>query len=190
MWLPFRHFCYLFKSFLRSKHEAAKSRRLFGTKVWAALFHEGGEGLLGIGLLQALRNHPQEDAQHHVEHCPVMLHEVARPLLDRQHPLAHRQAVPCAMPWIMVRGRQYSVQMSNDPGPSIQLQVSGVVVMAPPAYPVYYARSYYPPTTLELGYGPLGRLPGAMSLALMAGADRTFKPEATGFVFLPLPRGG
>jgi hypothetical protein len=65
-----------------------------------------------------------------------------------------------------------------------------VVVVAPPAYPVCYARPYCPPTTLELGYGPLGRLPGAWSLALMAGADRTFKPEATVFVFLPLPRGG
>jgi hypothetical protein len=26
--------------------------------------------------LQALRNHPQNNTQHHVEHCPVMLHEV------------------------------------------------------------------------------------------------------------------
>ena len=169
MWLPFRHFCYLFKSFLRSKHAAAKSRRLFGTKVWAALFHEGGEGLLGIGLLQALRNHPQEDAQHHVEHCPVMLHEVARPLLDRQHPLAHRQAVPCAMPWIMVRGRQYSVQMSNDPGPSIQLQVSGVVVMAPPAYRVYYARSVLPAYYAGTGLRPIGAATGGMVIGTDGG---------------------
>jgi hypothetical protein len=41
--------------------------------------------------LQALRNDPQEDAQHHVEHCPVALHGVARPLGHRQHPLAHRR---------------------------------------------------------------------------------------------------
>ncbi len=42
--------------------------------------------------LQALRNHPQEDAQHHVQYSPVTLHEVAQPLRHRQHPLAHRQA--------------------------------------------------------------------------------------------------
>ena len=42
--------------------------------------------------LQAMRNNAQEDAQHHVEHNPVALHEVAQPLRDRQHPLAHRQA--------------------------------------------------------------------------------------------------
>lgn len=42
--------------------------------------------------MQALRNDPQEDAQHHVEYRPVALHEVAQPLRDRQHPLAHRQA--------------------------------------------------------------------------------------------------
>ena len=42
--------------------------------------------------LQALRNHPQEDAQHHIEHRPVALHEVTKPLGNRQHPLAHRQA--------------------------------------------------------------------------------------------------
>jgi hypothetical protein len=34
----------------------------------------------------------QEDAQHHVEHHTVTLHEVAQPLWHRQHPLAHRQA--------------------------------------------------------------------------------------------------
>ena len=42
--------------------------------------------------LQALRDDPQEDAQHHVEHGPVALHEVAQSLRNRQHPLAHRQA--------------------------------------------------------------------------------------------------
>ena len=41
--------------------------------------------------LQALRNDPQEDAQHHVEHSPVTLHEVAQSLRDGEHPLAHRQ---------------------------------------------------------------------------------------------------
>ena len=33
-----------------------------------------------------------EDAQHHIEHWPVALHEVTKPFGDRQHPLAHRQA--------------------------------------------------------------------------------------------------
>ena len=33
-----------------------------------------------------------EDAQHHIEHWPVALHEVTKPLGTRQHPLAHRQA--------------------------------------------------------------------------------------------------
>ena len=41
--------------------------------------------------LQALGNHPQKDAQHHIEHGPVALHEVAQPLGHRQYPLAHRQ---------------------------------------------------------------------------------------------------
>jgi hypothetical protein len=51
--------------------------------------HMGRPGAVG---LQSLRNHPQEDTQHHVEHCLVTLHEVAQSLRDRQHPLAHRQA--------------------------------------------------------------------------------------------------
>ena len=42
--------------------------------------------------LQALSNHPQKNTQHHVEHGPVALHEVAQSLWNRQHPLAHRQA--------------------------------------------------------------------------------------------------
>ena len=42
--------------------------------------------------LQALRNDPQKDAQHHVQSCIVALHEVAQSLRDREHPLAHRQA--------------------------------------------------------------------------------------------------
>jgi uncharacterized protein YcfJ len=76
-------------------------------------------------------------------------------------------------------GRQYAVQMPNDPGPSIQLQVSPVgarnttdapavmyqqpayiesstVFVAPPAYPRgYYNRPYYPPAGVEfnIGYG-------------------------------------
>lgn len=78
-------------------------------------------------------------------------------------------------------GRQYSVQMQNDPGPSIPLQVTPVganapmaapvnqvvvappvfvqppmVVVAQPAYPVYYTRPYYPPVSLELGLGYWG----------------------------------
>ena len=33
-----------------------------------------------------------EDAQHHIEHWPVALHEVPQPLGHGEHPLAHRQA--------------------------------------------------------------------------------------------------
>ena len=42
--------------------------------------------------LQALRDDPQKNTQHHVEHGPITLHEVAQSLGHRQHPLAHRQA--------------------------------------------------------------------------------------------------
>ena len=42
--------------------------------------------------LQALRNDPQKNPQHHIEHWPVALHEVTKPLWNREHPLAHRQA--------------------------------------------------------------------------------------------------
>ena len=75
-------------------------------------------------------------------------------------------------------GRQYSVQMPNDPGPTIQLSVAPVganpqqevaptyaaapqpvysqapvVVMQQPVYPMYYTRPYYPPISLHFGYG-------------------------------------
>jgi len=75
-------------------------------------------------------------------------------------------------------GKQYAVQMPNDPGPTISLQVSPVgagaqmappegnvtylqpvygqpvnVLVAPPAYPGYYARPYYPPIGIELDFG-------------------------------------
>jgi len=78
-------------------------------------------------------------------------------------------------------GRQYSVQMPNDPGPTVQLQVTPVGVNNPnPAYspqvpavqqtyvpaPViesrviyqpYYPRPYYfPPVNLHFGYGHWG----------------------------------
>lgn len=67
-------------------------------------------------------------------------------------------------------GKRYSVQMPNDPGPTIQLQVTPVGmsnpaptspiyevqptygVMAPPVYPGYYNRPYYPPAVIELDY--------------------------------------
>jgi hypothetical protein len=42
--------------------------------------------------LQALRNDPQKNTQHHVEHSPITLHEVAQSLRDGEHPLAHWQA--------------------------------------------------------------------------------------------------
>jgi uncharacterized protein YcfJ len=79
-------------------------------------------------------------------------------------------------------GKQYSVQLPNDPGPTIALQVSPVgmsppVAQAPapapqvryvqpevvtiaqpvyPVYPVYYPRPYYPPVTFQWGYGGWG----------------------------------
>jgi len=80
-------------------------------------------------------------------------------------------------------GKQYSVQMPNDPGPTIALQIGpaggsyaaaptpapGPVVTQPPVYvqppviistqqviPTYYARPYYPPISLELGWGYWG----------------------------------
>jgi len=81
-------------------------------------------------------------------------------------------------------GRQYAVQMPQDPGPTIQLQVSAVgasTQMAPPAntviqtqpvyvqpssvivtqpaypvYPAYYTRPYYPPISIEIGRGYWG----------------------------------
>jgi hypothetical protein len=46
----------------------------------------------GAAGLEALGNHPREDAQHHVEHCAIALHELAQALGHGQHPLAHRQA--------------------------------------------------------------------------------------------------
>jgi len=74
-------------------------------------------------------------------------------------------------------GKQYTVQMPNDPGPSVQLQVSPVgavaqtvqpssvqpvysqpsyVVVAPPAYYGYYTPNYVVPFALGLGFGYLG----------------------------------
>jgi hypothetical protein len=44
-----------------------------GADVLGRLVHICRTGAVG---LQALRDDPQEDAQHHVEHCPVTLHEV------------------------------------------------------------------------------------------------------------------
>jgi uncharacterized protein YcfJ len=78
-------------------------------------------------------------------------------------------------------GKQYSVQMINNPGPTIQLQISLVgatkqgvppkvattyqepaytqsstVAVPQEAYPVYVQRPYYPPISLNLGYGYWG----------------------------------
>lgn len=74
-------------------------------------------------------------------------------------------------------GKQYNVQMPNDPGPTIELQVSPVgassqmdgppvstsyqqpmyvqpaeIFVASPVYPRYYARPYYPPIGVELNF--------------------------------------
>ncbi len=80
-------------------------------------------------------------------------------------------------------GKQYSVQLPNDPGPTLQLQVSPVAQMAPPVgtvtsvqaaypqpgyvvqspdyYPGYYAPDYYQsdyflPFAIGLGFGMWG----------------------------------
>lgn len=76
-------------------------------------------------------------------------------------------------------GKQYSVQMPNDPGPTIALQVSPVgagvpstptqvvtqqptfiqppvVITTQQTYPVYYTRPYYPGVNLEFGWGYWG----------------------------------
>jgi hypothetical protein len=80
-------------------------------------------------------------------------------------------------------GKQYSVQMPNDPGPSVQLHITPVgalaqgsnnpppvtynqvatqpdVVMVQPAYPVYQQPYYYPPVQLNLGLGYWGGYDG------------------------------
>lgn len=68
-------------------------------------------------------------------------------------------------------GKQYAVQMPNDPGPTIALNVSpqgsvppagamaspvyvqpATVVMGPPVYRSYYPAPYYPPVAIEFGY--------------------------------------
>jgi len=75
-------------------------------------------------------------------------------------------------------GKQYSVQMPQDPGPTLQLQVTPVgslptvpsptaqlenggaqpatVIVAQPAYPAYYPQPYYPPVSVNLGLGYWG----------------------------------
>ena len=58
--------------------------------------------------LQALREHPQKDPQHHVEHWAVALPEVAQSLRHRQHPLTHRQAGEDVIRQVRRRLRQYS----------------------------------------------------------------------------------
>jgi uncharacterized protein YcfJ len=79
-------------------------------------------------------------------------------------------------------GKQYSVQMPSDPGPTVQLQIAPVgaiqqaappmttetypqaayaqqpttIVLTQPAYPVYAPRLFYPPISLNFGYGYWG----------------------------------
>jgi hypothetical protein len=60
-----------------------------GTDVQACLVHMGRTGAVG---LQSLCDHPQKDAQHHVQHRPIALHEVPQSLGHGEHPLAHRQS--------------------------------------------------------------------------------------------------
>ena len=56
--------------------------------VQRRLVHLGRLGDVG---LSALRNDPRGSAQHHVQSCPVTPHEIAQPLRDGEHSLAHRQ---------------------------------------------------------------------------------------------------
>jgi uncharacterized protein YcfJ len=77
-------------------------------------------------------------------------------------------------------GKQYSAQMPHDPGPTLALQIGPVgaigseqrqtypadipvyedpppVVVTQPVYPIYYPRPYYyPPVTLDFGFGYWG----------------------------------
>ncbi|MDR3367862.1 hypothetical protein [Rhodoferax sp.] len=75
-------------------------------------------------------------------------------------------------------GKRYTVQMPQDPGPTLQLQVTPVgslpatsnvttqapiydvqpaqVIVTQPAYPVYYPQPYYPPVSLSFGLGYWG----------------------------------
>jgi hypothetical protein len=70
-------------------------------------------------------------------------------------------------------GKQYSVQMPNDPGPFVKLQITPVgatppqapvaesvtytqpvyVAVQPAPYPAYYARPYYAPIGVNLNLG-------------------------------------
>ena len=87
------------------------------------------------------------------------------------HPVAYNVVYEYA-------GKEYAVQMPNNPGPTIQLQISPVgtstptsgpagmanyqqsvyaqpaqVMVAPPSYSGYYARPYYQPIGMELDFG-------------------------------------
>lgn len=78
-------------------------------------------------------------------------------------------------------GKQYSVQMPNDPGPTVRLQISPVGLSAPPeapvvsttyavpedsqtpplvvvqpVYPRYYVQPFYPAMAIGLGFGYWG----------------------------------
>ena len=77
-------------------------------------------------------------------------------------------------------GKQYSVQMPQDPGPTVQLQITPVGMQSPPPSPSsvtmapvyqqqpvvesrapyyrqpYYVQPYYPPVSLNLGFGYWG----------------------------------
>lgn len=47
-----------------------------GPDVQGRLVYICRTGAVGV---KALRNDPREDAQHHAQHCPATLHEVAQP---------------------------------------------------------------------------------------------------------------
>ena len=55
----------------------------YRAEVQGCLVHLRRTGAVG---LQTLRNDTQENAQHHVQHCPIALHEVTQPLgTDNTH---------------------------------------------------------------------------------------------------------
>ena len=50
-------------------------------------------------------------------------------------------------------GKRYAVQMAQDPGATLQLQLMPV---GAPAYPSYYPQPYYPPIAIQFGVGYWG----------------------------------
>ena len=111
----------------------------------------------------------------HIEGQPSVIQNVqtCNPITSQQNKLAYYDIK------YEFGGKQYSVQMPQDPGPSIQLSVSPVgaqgqayqgdgassapvyqqapvIVQTQPVYQPYYARPYYPPVGVNLDFGYWG----------------------------------